>query len=243
MNGFNKLQIITYSMKNTSLIPNSKEFNQNLHACLEKLRALPQTEKTDELSAPLYLHKNFLVRKAFIDRFKAGYSLTNYKDKTVLDYGCGSGMFLQGLSPEIKKGIGVDLDTEVASKIISSPNITLEQIKNEQEISKFSNIDIITSFDVLEHIQNLDPLLDLFKKLLVPGGVIIISGPTENSIYRLARKITRLGLKGRILGEEEHVSNIVDIKRKLVEQGFVIEKNINQWNLFHITRFRVNDRK
>jgi len=46
-----------------------------------------------------------------------------------------------------------------------------------------------------------------------------------------------------MFGEEEHVSNIVDIKRKLVEQGFVIEKNINQWNLFHITRFRVNEIK
>jgi len=167
--------------------------------------------------------------------------LASFKDKTVLDYGCGSGMFLQAVSNEVKKGIGIDLDIEVAKKIVSANNIVLKEIKSEKDIESFSNINIITSFDVLEHIQNLEPLLESFKKILEPDGQIIISGPTENFLYRLARKITRFGLTGRILGEEEHVSNIVDIKKIMVNKGFMITKNKNLWNLFHITCFKINN--
>ena len=219
---------------------NSKEFTKNLEKALLKLQAVPQNNKTDEIATPLYLHKNFLVRKTFIDRFKAAYKMTSFRNKSVLDFGCGGGMFLQALSNEISKGIGVDIDTVVAKQVVNSDNIILKQIKNENELENFSNIDIITAFDVLEHIKNLDPLLSIFKKILSPSGNIIISGPTENSLYRLARKITRFGLKGNILGEEEHVSNIVDIKNKMVQSGFKIIKNVNLWSLFHITSFSVD---
>lgn len=225
----------------TSSHTNSSEFEKNLEKALLKLQAVPQNKKTDEIATPLYLHKNFLVRKTLIDRFKIAYKMTSYRNKSVLDFGCGGGMFLQALSSEITKGIGVDIDTDVAKKVIDSDKIIIKQINNENEIEDFSNIDIITSFDVLEHIKNLDPLFDSFKKILSPSGIIIISGPTENSLYRLARKITRFGLKGNILGEEEHVSNIVDIKNKMVQSGFKIIKNVNLWSLFHITCFSVEN--
>ena len=227
-------------MDNQGSKNNSKIFNYNLGIALKKLGNVPQSEKTDELSATLYCHKNFLVRKTFIDRFKKAYGLASFKDKSILDYGCGSGIFLQALSPEINQGTGVDLDIEVAKKIISAKNIVLNEIKSEKDIESFSNIDIITSFDVLEHIPNLEPLLDTFKKILAPEGKLIISGPTENFLYRLARKITRFGVTGRLLGEEEHVSNILDIKELMIKRGFTLVKNVNLSSLFHITLFTVN---
>jgi len=219
---------------------NSRKFNNNIDEGLKKLANLPQSEKTDELSAPLYLHKNFLVRKTFIDRFKIAYRLASFKDKSVLDYGCGSGIFLQSISHEINKGIGVDLDIEIAKKIISAENITLKEIKSEKNVESFSNIDIITSFDVLEHIPNLELVLETFKKILNPDGAVIISGPTENFLYKLARRITQFGVYGRTLGEEEHVSNIYDIKELMENNGFTITKNVNLWGLFHITRFKID---
>jgi len=227
-------------MSNQELKNYSRKFYNNLDIVLKKLADVTQSEKTDEISAPLYLHKNFLVRKTFIDRFKKAYSLSSFKDKSVLDYGCGSGIFLQAISNEIKQGVGVDLDIGVAKQIVTAENIVLKKINNEKDVESFSNIDIITSFDVLEHIQNLDPILDSFKKILDPEGIIIISGPTENFLYKLARKITRFGVSGRLLGEEEHVSNIKDVKELMVKKGFIITKNINLSGLFHITCFKIN---
>ena len=219
---------------------NFKKFQFNLDYAIKKLQNLPQSEKTDEVSTPLYLHRNFFVRNIFINRFKKAFKMTEFSQKQVLDYGCGSGMFLHALSNEIKNGIGVDLDTDVANKIISANNITLKQIKHESEISYLSNIDIITSFDVLEHIENLDSVFDTFEKILSKDGIILISGPTENFFYRLARMITRFGVKGNLLGEKEHVTDIVKIKNKMLIRGYKIEKNVNLWSLFHITSFSLN---
>ena len=141
-----------------------QKFDEHLQSVLKKLRSLPIDKKSDEVSVPAYLHKNFLVRKIFQDRIKTAYRMTSFTDKTVLDYGCGSGIFLESLSQEISKGIGLDLDIGIAKKIISSKNITLVQIKNESDILQFANIDIITSLDVLEHVHDLDSLIERFKK-------------------------------------------------------------------------------
>jgi len=219
---------------------NGPTFENNLKTSLEKLHNLPLDNRAAEMAVPLYLHKNFLVKKIFVDRLKVAYSMATFKNKSVLDFGCGSGIFLEALSNEFSRGIGVDLDIEAAKQIISSKNIVLREIVHENEITDFSGIDIITAFDVLEHIKNLDSVLDNFVKTLAPNGIIIISGPTENFLYRFARKITRIGLSGDILGAELHVTNILEVKDRMVSRGLTIKKNVNLWNLFHVTSFLVS---
>ena len=214
------------------------EFETRLNSTLQELAKIPINEKADEVSIPLYLHKNFLVKKLFLDRFKTAYKLTDFKNKVVLDYGCGSGLFLQSISGHIRKGIGVDLDISISETIVKPDNIDLFQIKNEKDIEKFSDIDIITSFDVLEHVKNLDCLLKIFTKTLSPSGIIIISGPTENFLYSLARKIAKIGIKGKMKGGEEHVRNIFDIKNQILSSGFKLEKDVNLIELFHVMSFK-----
>jgi len=114
----------------------------------------------------------------------------------------------------------------------------IQEIKNEKDIEKFSDIDIITSFDVLEHVIKLDSLLKIFTKTLSPSGRIIISGPTENFWYSLARKIAKIGIKGKMKGGEEHVRNIFDIKNQILSSGFKLEKDVNLMELFHVMSFK-----
>lgn len=215
-------------------------YKKHLLDVVEKLRALPYDPKSDEVSVPAYLHKNFLVRKIFIDRFKEAYRMTPFTDKIILDYGCGSGIFLESISHEIKKGIGVDLDIEIAKKIVTSDKITLNQIKDHNYLKNFSDIDIITSFDVLEHIKDLDSLLSTFTKILAQNGMVLVSGPTENFLYSFSRKIAQIGIQGNLKGKEEHVRNIIEIKNRFEETGFKIKKKVNLWNLFHVISFTKN---
>ncbi len=214
-------------------------FESRLQETLQRLQTIQIDEKSDEVSIPVYLHRNFLVRKIFLDRFKTAYNITSFRNKLVLDYGCGSGIFLESISDEIKKGIGVDLDVEIAKKIVTSEKILITQIINQNEITKFSEIDIITSFDVLEHVIDLDSLLNTFVKMLSAGGHVIISGPTENALYSFARKIARIGIRGSLKGGEEHIRNIFNIKNEMLETGFSIQKDINLWNLFHVMSFKI----
>jgi len=216
----------------------TKTFENEFNSTLEKLRKIPEGEKHDEVSIPVYLHKNYFVRKTFVDRLKTAYKLTSFNGKSVMDYGCGSGIFLQSISNEIKFGIGVDLDIEIAKKIIDSDNLSLFQIKKEEDITKFSDIDIVTSFDVLEHVIELENLVKIFKKIISPGGILLISGPTENFPYKIARKIANIGVRGNLKGEEEHVRNIFDIKKKILEVGFILQKDVNILGLFHIISFK-----
>jgi 2-polyprenyl-3-methyl-5-hydroxy-6-metoxy-1,4-benzoquinol methylase len=43
------------------------------------------------------------------------------------------------------------------------------------------SVDLITALDVLEHVRDLPGTLDVLVRLLSPGGVLVVSGPTENS--------------------------------------------------------------
>ncbi|HTQ27696.1 MAG TPA: methyltransferase domain-containing protein, partial [Puia sp.] len=70
------------------------------------------------------------------------------------------------------------------------------------------SFDYIIALDVLEHINNLDDYILLFKKLLKPGGSIIVSGPTENFLYKIGRK-----LAGEKFTGDYHVNNIHNIKK------------------------------
>ena len=85
-------------------------FKHRFEKTLEMLKDIPINEKSDEAIVPVYIHSNFFVRKIFADRFNAAYKMTSFKDKTVIDYGCGSGIFLASIEEEINKGIGVDND-------------------------------------------------------------------------------------------------------------------------------------
>ncbi len=70
-----------------------------------------------------------------------------------------------------------------------------------------NSFDVIFALDVLEHIENLSDYVELFKKLLTPDGVIIISGPTENILYKIGRKFA-----GNRFTGDYHVTNISSIK-------------------------------
>lgn len=65
----------------------------------------------------------------------------------------------------------------------------------------------IFALDSLEHNENVAELLDLLLKGLAPNGVFILSGPTENWLYRTGRKIA--GFSGHY--HKTTIANIEDV--------------------------------
>ena len=70
-----------------------------------------------------------------------------------------------------------------------------------------SGYDVIFAIDSLEHNSNYRQLLEVLAGKLAPGGVFILSGPTENWLYRLGRRIA--GFEGHY-----HETNIHAIERE-----------------------------
>ena len=66
--------------------------------------------------------------------------------------------------------------------------------------------DWVFAIDSLEHNENYPELLEHISQKLAPEGILVLSGPTENGLYRLGRRVA--GFTG-----EYHMSNIYDIEK------------------------------
>lgn len=97
------------------------------------------------------------------------------------DIGCGTGVFLGYLRGQgVKDLSGVDLSTEQI-RIARSAGFGGTQVQDARKFLKRSktSYDLITAFDVLEHLE-LDYLLDLLgliRSRLSPGGIFIAQIP------------------------------------------------------------------
>ena len=129
--------------------------------------------------------------KIEITRFWKRFNLDiNFKNKTVLDFGCGHGAFCIDLAlKNAKKVIGIDL--EKTQLTFAKQNLTLNysNLKNIIEFKEANilddrftgNFDFIVSKDTFEHALNLDLILDKFYKILNPGGRVFLGfGPLYN---------------------------------------------------------------
>lgn len=126
----------------------------------------------------LYLHLMHIATYEYAKNF--------VKNKKVLDYGCGSGYGTHMLSQVAENVTGADISEEAvdfARKEFHSPNLRFMKIA-ELGNEKF---DIITSFQVIEHVPNDYEYTDKLKKLLNPRGVLIISTPDKT--HRLFKYI------------------------------------------------------
>jgi len=129
-----------------------------------------------------------------LDEFE-GYRNTN----NIIDVGCGDGWFLV----EAKKRGWSVFGTEFEERAVV--NGGAKGIIMHQGVLKPSNysvtFDIITSFEVVEHINNPMEEFKNFYSILRPGGLVYVTTPNFNS---LSRKL--LGPKWNVLNYPEHLS-------------------------------------
>lgn len=95
---------------------------------------------------------------------------------TILDYGCGTGMFLNVCQKNGWQTLGFEPD-EDARKIAVEMGIKI--VLDKAEINQSFNA--ITLWHVLEHVSDLNETLSFFNQHLDKGGVLIIAVPNHTS--------------------------------------------------------------
>lgn len=148
---------------------------------------------------------------ALLKRFKKGSHL--------LDFGSGSGLFAMRAAKDFHY-IGVDFSSkaiELAKKQCFYGHFlkgSLPQIKKMRP----SRFDIITCFDVLEHLLNVDEYISAFWKLLKNDGWLVVSVPIADSIALRVREQHWLGFE-----DSSHIRIISrsDWLAKFRENGFI----------------------
>jgi 2-polyprenyl-3-methyl-5-hydroxy-6-metoxy-1,4-benzoquinol methylase len=154
---------------------------------------------------------------------------------TVYEFGCGIGLFLPTLTKYSKKTYATDLYPQYAKKLSQDYNLNVNFVNKICEIKE--KLDLIIAADVLEHIESLEQLLITWKNYLKDDGRIIISGPTENTLYKIGRFIAGFSGKG-----DYHIHNVEFIKKEIIRCGFVLikEKSLPSifFKLFKILEFK-----
>lgn len=134
-------------------------------------------KKSDELDD--FKYKWPIVRKL----------ITSLSGLTFLDYGCGSGKLLSEVSRICPKNnyLGVDVSEsgiKRAKKRFPKAKYLLTQDGEKLKI-KNDSIDFILAADVIEHVYDVNTLLDEFYRILKPGGKILITTPFHGLIKNL----------------------------------------------------------
>jgi SAM-dependent methyltransferase len=105
----------------------------------------------------------------------------NVSRGTLLDFGCGTGMFLRTCKSGGWSVFGVEPDAgaaELARSGIERIYSDLEALLQEQPNIKF---DAITLWHVLEHVPELNRLIGRLKDILNSDGVLVIAVPNYTS--------------------------------------------------------------
>ncbi len=173
--------------------------------------------RLDEAGFPAYSHRNPLINWLFWQRLHTAmqYIENHGPYGQILDFGCGSGVMLSFLSQHSQHVTAVDIDLvplERVKKYIPLEENVLVLDATQTPISQLApkSFDLINALDVLEHVADLPRTLTELLNLLKPGGQLVVSGPTENILYQIGRK-----LAGPEYSGDYHERGIGEIKREL----------------------------
>lgn len=101
----------------------------------------------------------------------------------VLDYGSGEGYGTATLASHAASVTGVDIDPEVIAhaqaKYGSDLNISFEAITGNQLPYPDGSFEVITCFEVIEHVPDPNAVIAEIARLLSTNGVLLISTPNK----------------------------------------------------------------
>jgi len=179
-------------------------------------------EDRDEMALPSYLHRNPALRWMAYRRLHAvSERLATLMQgrkapRHVLDFGCGSGILLPEILGVADQVYGVDLVLLAAQVLVQElklDRVTLMQPHEMTELVPAASIDVVIAAEVLEHVESVTETMNAFKRVLKPGGRLLVSLPTENALYRFGRRLA--GFSGHY-----HHANAASIDTEIRAAGF-----------------------
>lgn len=135
------------------------------------------------------------------------------RGKRVLDAACGEGYGSFLLAGEARDIVGVDIAAEAvahAGARYRAPN--LRYVRGSCTALPFPDacVDLVVSFETIEHLAEQAAMLAEFRRVLAPGGVLVISSPNKD-VYSGAEQVEN----------EFHVKELTrDELRALLAPGF-----------------------
>ena len=109
------------------------------------------------------------------------------RNNKLLDVGCGVGYFLDEAQKRGWEVYGTEF-TDDAFKICKEKNINMSKGVLDPKNYELEAFDVITSFEVIEHINNPIDEISKMKMILRDEGIIYVTTPNFNSLLRYKLK-------------------------------------------------------
>lgn len=142
------------------------------------------------------------------------------KEREILDVGCGTGYNLTSLR-DFGRARGVDASPEALRFCRQRGELEVSLHEADTLPFKDSTFDLVTAFDVIEHIEDDRAALAEFDRLLKPGGRLLIYTPALPWMYNEHDR--------RVHHQRRYTRP--ELREKIVQAGFVIE-HLSYVNLF-----------
>lgn len=159
------------------------------------------------------------------------------KTNNIIDIGCGIGYFAEVAKERGWNVYGTEF-TDEAIAICKKKGINMQQGKVNPSHYPNEHFDMITSFEVIEHINNPLEEIEIFFKILRPGGGVYLTTPNFNSISRLLS-----GPDWTVVGYPEHLSYYTPSSINKLLNKFGFKKRKVETTGFSITKHKISQKK
>jgi 2-polyprenyl-3-methyl-5-hydroxy-6-metoxy-1,4-benzoquinol methylase len=106
-----------------------------------------------------------------------------YRGKTIVDVGCGVGCLLDFIRGTASRAIGIEPANHFRKELINKGHMAYPSVSTLLN-DYHGKVDLVTSFDVIEHTETPQEWLCGIYDALVPGGEIILGTPTDYPVLR-----------------------------------------------------------
>jgi SAM-dependent methyltransferase len=115
-------------------------------------------------------------------RARYEFALPLVENRRVLDVGCGEGYGAALLAERAAAVVGVDYSpvaVEHAASTYKRPNLTFHVADATALPHELTGFDVVTCFEVIEHITKASELVHDLRRRLRPGGILVLSTPNR----------------------------------------------------------------
>jgi SAM-dependent methyltransferase len=121
----------------------------------------------------------------------------------VLDLGCGAGRFLDALTRHGARPIGVDVSERALERAARvAPGADLRLLAPEGSLPlAHASVDLVWCSEVIEHVPDVGQLLGEARRVLAPGGRLLLTTPDHGRMKALAIALLRFDAHFDPLGQ------------------------------------------
>lgn len=127
---------------------------------------------------------------ALIDRLQFGLIEPLCAGSDVLEVGCGTGLILKRVAPVARRAVGLDISPNMLERARERGLETVEGTATHLPFDD-SSFDLVYSFKVLAHVEDIQKALGEISRVLRPGGVAMLDFYNRHSLRYLIKSIKR----------------------------------------------------